>query len=230
MKSNILLLLTLSLLLACSKDNITTDLVFSDTALEARKKDNKVTICHSTGNGGFHPISVNQNALSAHLRHGDYIPDADGDGYTAIGSCTGSKDDCDDQDASVHPGSGFCNDCGCFDLESLSNSNLLFYYNTGGNDCSIYDNATGVIVFYQVGSDTLVALAGVEEDGQKIVGRGQVLNGIVQESADGCKLLVGTDITEAQYDACLEGLQTVININQPLAHVCDIVMPPVFPE
>jgi hypothetical protein len=75
-----------------------------------------------------------------------------------------------------------------------------------------------------------VALAGVEEDGQKIVGRGEVVDGIVQESADGCKLLVGMDITEAQYDACFEGLQTVINMNQPLAHVCDIGMPPIFPE
>lgn len=230
MKCNILILLTLSLLLACSKDNITTELVFPDAALEARKNDNKVTICHSNGKGGFQARSVNTNALASHIGHGDYIPDADGDGYTAIGSCTGSKDDCDDQDASVHPGSGFCNDCGCFNLESLSSSDLLFYFNSGENECYTYDTATAVIVFYQVGSDTLVALAGVEEDGQKIVGRGEVVDGIVQESADGCKLVVGIDITEAQYAACFAGLQAVINLNQPLAHVCDIVMPPVFPE
>ncbi len=31
-------------------------------------------------------------------------PDADGDGYTAIGSCSGTADDCDDADPNINPG------------------------------------------------------------------------------------------------------------------------------
>ncbi len=32
-----------------------------------------VTICHQTGNGGSHTITVNENALQAHLNHGDVL-------------------------------------------------------------------------------------------------------------------------------------------------------------
>ncbi len=31
----------------------------------------KVELCHKTGNGGFHPVTVSANALNAHLAHGD---------------------------------------------------------------------------------------------------------------------------------------------------------------
>jgi hypothetical protein len=34
---------------------------------------NKVAICHGTGNGSYHTIYVNQNAVQAHLNHGDYL-------------------------------------------------------------------------------------------------------------------------------------------------------------
>ncbi len=67
-------------------------------------KQDKVTICHRRGNGSYSAISVNANALSAHLNHGDYLPDADGDGFTAVNACTGSADDCDDSDPTVYPG------------------------------------------------------------------------------------------------------------------------------
>ena len=39
----------------------------------------KVAICHVTGNGGTHQISVSGNALQAHLGHGDSLPDEYGD-------------------------------------------------------------------------------------------------------------------------------------------------------
>jgi hypothetical protein len=57
---------------------------------------------------------VNQNALTAHLAHGDYLPDAEG--YTAEGTCTGSMDDCDDTNAAINPGAtevcdGIDNNC-----------------------------------------------------------------------------------------------------------------------
>lgn len=64
----------------------------------------KVTICHVTGNGNYIVIEVNVNALDAHLAHGDYLLDADGDGFTAFGACAGSMDDCDDNDDTVFPG------------------------------------------------------------------------------------------------------------------------------
>ena len=84
---------------ACEKEKLTP----TDFNVDARGQ-NKVTVCHIAGNGAFHPLQVNQNALAIHLAHGDYLPDADGDGYTAIGACTGSQDDCDDTDAAIHPG------------------------------------------------------------------------------------------------------------------------------
>ena len=33
----------------------------------------KVAVCHRTGNGSYHTIYVNQNAVQAHLNHGDYL-------------------------------------------------------------------------------------------------------------------------------------------------------------
>ena len=39
-----------------------------------RRHAPKVDVCHVTGNGSFHLINVNGNALSAHLAHGDAQP------------------------------------------------------------------------------------------------------------------------------------------------------------
>jgi hypothetical protein len=39
----------------------------------------KVDVCHLTGNGSYHMINVSANALPAHLRHGDVLPDEYGD-------------------------------------------------------------------------------------------------------------------------------------------------------
>ena len=33
----------------------------------------RVAICHGTGNGDYHTIYVSQNAVQAHLNHGDYL-------------------------------------------------------------------------------------------------------------------------------------------------------------
>ena len=40
---------------------------------EDEDDSNKVAICHGTGNGSYHTIYVNQNAVQAHLNHGDYL-------------------------------------------------------------------------------------------------------------------------------------------------------------
>ncbi len=36
----------------------------------------RVTVCHQTGNGRYQPLTINGNALDAHLRHGDALPGA----------------------------------------------------------------------------------------------------------------------------------------------------------
>lgn len=38
----------------------------------------KVAICHVTGNGRSIAITVSSNAVPAHMRHGDALPDAYG--------------------------------------------------------------------------------------------------------------------------------------------------------
>jgi hypothetical protein len=49
------------------------------TASAVGTPQDKVTICHRTGNGSTHQITVSRNALPAHLRHGDTLPDEYGD-------------------------------------------------------------------------------------------------------------------------------------------------------
>ena len=81
----------------------------------------KVAICHVSGNSGsVHMLNVSANALSAHLAHGDWLPqtwyvDADGDGYGAVGdpgvvACIQpagtsiNATDCADNAAAINPG------------------------------------------------------------------------------------------------------------------------------
>ena len=45
------------------------------TSATLSSKDEKVTICHRTGNGEFHTIVVSINAVPAHLAHGDALGD-----------------------------------------------------------------------------------------------------------------------------------------------------------
>ncbi|NQU84800.1 MAG: hypothetical protein HQ541_03485 [Mariniphaga sp.] len=93
MKKLIYLSIIAVLFSACEKN------MFDEHEDLSLKKVNKITICH---NG--HPINISINALKVHLNHGDEILDADGDGFSAIGACSGSMDDCDDNDASIFPG------------------------------------------------------------------------------------------------------------------------------
>lgn len=71
----------------------------------AGKNTGKIDVCHKEGNGSWHTINISNNALPAHLAHGDIVPDADGDGYTKVNPCgNGNQDDCDDSNAAIHPG------------------------------------------------------------------------------------------------------------------------------
>jgi len=153
-----LIYLSLSLLLfftACQK-------VDNNLLLEANKEmrkgpSAKVTICHKNGNGEMKSIEINQNALQAHLSHGDIIADKDGDGYTAIGSCTGSMDDCNDNDAAINPGAvevcgdGVDNNCnGIIDENCGPDFKVFNIRNNGGTivapwdtDVQLNENAAG---------------------------------------------------------------------------------------
>jgi hypothetical protein len=69
-----------------------------------RGRREKIAICHLNDEGEYALLEVAEPALRGHLGHGDFILDADGDGYTALGACAGSANDCDDNDPSIHPG------------------------------------------------------------------------------------------------------------------------------
>ncbi len=108
---------------------VTLSLFAAPAALAGNKSD----VCHPAGNSGnVLTLNVNNNAVPAHLAHGDWLPitfygDADGDGYGDAGDTTEAceqpagtatnGDDCDDDDAGVHPGAaetpydGVDNDC-----------------------------------------------------------------------------------------------------------------------
>lgn len=75
-------------------------------------------VCHVNGQGVFHVVTVNGNAVKAHLDHGDAVPatwwvDADGDGYGDDAAPTDAcpqdgyvarGGDCNDDDGDVNPG------------------------------------------------------------------------------------------------------------------------------
>jgi len=95
-------------------------LISSGIPVSARLNEKKIAVCHVNGNGGVKELRVgSQNALKAHLRHGDYLPDtfyldSDGDGFgnravRHVGCLPPSNyvednTDCDDNNPNIHPG------------------------------------------------------------------------------------------------------------------------------
>jgi uncharacterized protein (TIGR02145 family) len=116
MKKYLILILFFVLISSCQdEENI---LTVSDNQIQAQldKKLQKVVVCHKTGNGSYIPLEISINALPAHLAHGDFVADADKDGYTAVGACTGNANDCNDNDPAINPGAvevcdGIDNNC-----------------------------------------------------------------------------------------------------------------------
>lgn len=220
MKITLLPFLVLLFLTACQKEQV----VSPDAELEARA--NKVMICHIDGQGLYHPLSISVNALPAHLAHGDYVPDADGDGYTAEGACTGSMDDCDDNNPDVHPGAeevcgngiddncdgnideGCCTGC-CFPLfteELFEGANFIFYYDAAVNNCELFPSD-----FVYIQGESFVAAA-IDLDGQQYV--------IFGSDGFDCQLTVGVDITLEEYYASMAALRSVIEENG-ISNYCD---------
>lgn len=71
MKKITFLLLFAIALISCEKDSELTPL---DNMNSLETRGAKVTICHLTGNGEFKQKEINENAVSAHLAHGDAFP------------------------------------------------------------------------------------------------------------------------------------------------------------
>ena len=72
----------------------------------AAAKNNKVEVCHQQGNGGYHINEVNENALDAHLGHGDWLVEDEICGDEIDNDCDGDVD----EDCAV---------CPCFTREDL---------------------------------------------------------------------------------------------------------------
>lgn len=132
------------------EENIPT--LSNDQTAQQLDKGDKVVVCHKTGKGTVIALEISINALPAHLAHGDYLPDADGDGYTAVGACTGSMNDCNDNDPAINPGvaevcDGIDNNCNGqidegFDLDGDGFTTCAG--DCDDNDNTIYPNATEV--------------------------------------------------------------------------------------
>lgn len=134
--------------------------IFEGSIEKLSGKSDKITICHFSGGGAVQTISISHTALKAHLNHGDYVLDADGDGYTAVGACEGTRNDCDDNNAAISPdaaevcGDGVDNNCngqtdeGCgpdFNVFYIRNSNSTANKNSApwDSDIVLSENAAG---------------------------------------------------------------------------------------
>ena len=137
---NLKRLLTLALfgIAACQKPDNTQ--IAGDNLAKLSGIKDKINICHSTGNGKFNTISISSSALKSHLEHGDYVLDVDGDGFTAVGACVGSMNDCNDNNAAVFPGAAeVCgdridNNCnGIIDEECRPDFSVFYIRNNNQN-------------------------------------------------------------------------------------------------
>ena len=154
MKSFIIVLIGFFILAGCqNEENVPTSASSQDPQVLDKKA--KVVICHVTGSATnpYVTLEVSVNALDAHLAHGDFVADADGDGYTAVGACTGSADDCDDNNAAINPGAdevcddGIDNNCDGDVDEDCEPEETIFaiaYTNVDGVDG--FDESTGDVL------------------------------------------------------------------------------------
>lgn len=216
MKNFILIVLAgLFIFVGCTKDNVLPDQALQNLPAGVRS-DGKVTVCHLNGNGSYNAQEISVSALEAHLAHGDYLPDADGDGYSAPGACTGSMDDCNDNDATVNPGAeevcgdGIDNNCdgsadeGCcnFNGSTLTTHQTIWYYDLLDNDCDNYEDfgVTELLVFRNSNSN--------QDINAYIIGEDYYVNNIV--------------VDESQYNCAVTIMRAFIAAHPEIPNYCDI--------
>ncbi len=109
MKKLLLNLAMIFLLLSCEKEatneNVSTTKETGGVT-QLAKIAGKIDVCHRAGNGSSQIINISISAWPAHQAHGDVrLDDQDGDGYYLNNACgKGPIGDCNDNDASIHPG------------------------------------------------------------------------------------------------------------------------------
>ena len=96
--------------MACQDDGVVSNPV--DVVLA--KQGDKVEVCHITGNGTSVKINVSQNAVPAHLAHGDKIGDCETQ-TEDDGDNDGVPDDEDNCPATPNPGQEDCDKNGTGD-------------------------------------------------------------------------------------------------------------------
>jgi hypothetical protein len=107
------------------------------TVVSSRAFAQKVQVCHKTGNGGFHLITIDINALTAHTSHGDGKPGdpiPDNPGFIFGPNCT----------PTVAPPPEL--PIGCYTLTFFGTSIDIFYMgpiDTEGNTTTFQDSSNG---------------------------------------------------------------------------------------
>lgn len=209
MKHSIVISLAAMFIIAgCAKENLRNESAPQNQAVDSRTP-NLVTLCHQTGNGEYIVIQVNQNAVQAHLNHGDHLPDADGDGYSAVGACTGSMDDCDDNNPEVYPGNGCEGPCGLTQEWLDASASFVVFIDTEVENCFPEGFVNGVGL---LGEDAVFAVTIDYGSGPT--------SGIVMES---CEAVVGVDISQQQFEAAQQLIRDYIADNTDLLNYCEVI-------
>lgn len=102
MKKFIVFSITIFLFMGCATEDVAPVKITSPQFEIGYAKT--ILMCHKVSDTTFQPLWIDIKDLNEHLLHGDYQADPDEDGYTVIGACTGSGDDCDDKNPIVNPG------------------------------------------------------------------------------------------------------------------------------
>jgi hypothetical protein len=235
MKTRFLLMagiLALMTFIACEMQETFDSNADHGTAVDTRSAN--TTLCHLNDAGEYVPLTVNENAVNGHLDHGDYLPDADGDGYSAEGACIGSADDCDDADPDVNPGAEeICGDridnncngevdegcepitCPCFTAEELQTAyeSEEWVNTTYWVDVNNGEQEFSRITFEDledIGSNPWQFQSSHKFEDLHDIDHFDCFN---NDDRDFDPSIINNDITEAEYDACRAIIRAFLEAN-----------------